>query len=439
MLERLFHLRASGTSVRIEVTGGLTTFLTMAYIVFVNPAVLAQTGMDFGAVMTATCLASGLATWVMGLAANYPIALAPGMGQNFFFVGVVLGMGESWQVALAAVLVSGLAFLLLTLLGVRQLVLDAIPESLKHAIAVGIGLFIALLGLVGAGIVERPAGAGILHLGDLTRAPTLVACVGLAATVALMAREVRGAILWGIVVATGLAWTIGLVRWQGLIAAPPSLAPTFLQLDLGGLLRPGAVPIVLVFLYMAMFDAIGTLVGVAERAGFFRDGSLPRADRALLADSSGTILGACLGTATVTAYIESAAGVAAGARTGLANLITGAGFFLALFLAPLARMVGGGVPVEGGAVLQPLTAPALIVVGSLMAQNVTRLDWRDPTEFFPAFLIVIGIPFTWSIADGLAFGFIAYPTLKLLAGRGREASPVVYALGALFALRYALL
>jgi len=439
MLERLFCLRASGTSVRAEVVGGLTTFLTMAYIVFVNPAVLAQAGMDFGAVMTATCLAAGLATWVMGLAANYPIAMAPAMGENFFFVSVVLAMGQSWQAALAAVWLSGIVFFALTLLGIRELIIDAIPASLKHAIAVGIGLFIALLGLTGAGIVERPPDAGILQLGDLTRAPTLVACAGLVATVALLARGTRGAILWGILLATGLAWATGLVHWQGLVARPPSLEPTLLQLDLRALLRLETIPIVIVFLYMAVFDAIGTLVGIADRAGFFRDGKLPRADRALLADSAGTVLGSLMGTATVTAYVESAAGVAAGARTGLANVVTGAAFFLALFFAPLARMVGGGVAVEGGTVLQPLTAPALIVVGGLMAQNITRLEWSDVTEFFPAFLVVIGIPFTWSIADGIAFGFIAYPALKLLTGRAREASPLVYVLGALFVLRYALL
>jgi adenine/guanine/hypoxanthine permease len=439
VLERLFHLRAAGTTVRTEVLGGLTTFMTMAYIVVVNPTVLAGAGMDFGAVMTATCLAAGVATCVMGLAANYPIALAPAMGENFFFLGVVAGAGVPWRTALAAVFVSGVAFFLLTFVRVRELIIDAIPPSLKHAIAVGIGLFIALIGLVGAGVVERPPGAGILHLGVLTRAPTLVACIGLAGTVALVARRVRGAILAGIALTTALAWGLGLVRWQGAIAAPPSLAPTLLQLDLGALRDPAVIPIVVIFLYMAMFDAIGTLIGIGEQGGFFVDGQLPRATRALMADSTGTVLGPLLGTATVTAYVESAAGVEAGARTGLANLVTGACFFLALFFSPLARMIGGGVPVAGGAVLQPLTAPALIVVGSLMARGVTRIAWDDPTESFPAFLVLTGIPFTWSIADGIAFGFIAYPVLKLLTGRAREASALAYLLGALFVLRYALL
>jgi AGZA family xanthine/uracil permease-like MFS transporter len=429
----------SRASLRGDVVGGATTFLTMAYIVVVNPAVLSQAGMDFGAVMTATCLAAAVATAIMGLAASYPIAMAPAMGENFFFLTVALAMGHGWRVALGAVFLSGVAFFALTALGLRERIIDALPPSLRHAVAVGIGLFVALLGFTAAGIVEKPPGGGILHLGDVTRAPTLVACAGLLATVALLARGVRGALLWGIGVATALAWGLGLVHWQGAFAAPPSLAPTFLQLDVAGALAPRALPAMLIFLFMAVFDAVGTLVAIGEQGGFFRDGRLPRARQALLADSAGTVLGACLGTATVTAYVESAAGVAAGARTGVANLVTAAGFVLALFCAPLVRMIGGGVAVEGGAVLQPLTAPALIVVGGLMARNVVHVDWDDPTEAFPAFLVMVGIPFTWSIADGIAFGFVARPLLKLLAGRAGEASPVAYALGILFVLRYALL
>ena len=439
MPEHWFGVRAAGSTVRREVVGGATTFLTMAYIVIVNPAVLSATGMDFGAVMAATCIAAALATAIMGLWANYPIAMAPAMGENFFFVTVAVAMGQGWRVALGAVFLSGVAFFALTALGVRERIVDALPASLRHAIAVGIGLFIALLGLVAAGVVERPAGGGILHLADVRRVPTLIACAGLVVTVALLARGVRAALLWGIGLATALAWSLGLVHWQGLLAPPPSLTPTLLQLDVAGALQPRALPAVLIFLFMAVFDAIGTLVAVGEQGGFFRDGRLPRVRRALLADSAGTVLGACLGTATVTAYVESAAGVAAGARTGLANLVTAAGFAAALFCAPLVRMIGGGVPVEGGAILQPLTAPALIVVGGLMARNVVHIDWDDPTEAFPAFLVLIGIPFTWSIADGIAFGFIARPLLKLLAGRGREASPIAYVLALLFVLRYALL
>jgi len=439
MIERLFKIGAAGSDVRTEVLGGVTTFMTMAYIVFVNPAVLSMAGMDFGAVMTATCISAAVATFAMGLLANYPIALAPAMGENFFFLTVVTGMAVSWQIALAAVFVSGVVFFLLTFLRIREMIIDAVPASLKHAIAVGIGIFIAVIGLVGAGVVERPEGAGIVHLGDLTRTPTLVALAGLLATTALMARRVKGAILIGILFTSILAWALGLVAWQGLVAAPPSLAPTFLAFDLRGLLEAAMFPIVVIFLFMAVFDAIGTLIGIGEQAGFMKDGHLPRATRALVADSAGTVVGAALGTSTVTAYIESATGVQAGARTGLANLVTGALFVVALFFSPLVRMIGGGVEVAGGASLQPMTAPALIVVGCLMAGNIRRIEWTELTEAFPAFLVTIGIPFSWSIADGIAFGFIAYPALKLLTGRPRECSVLVYALGLLFVARYALL
>jgi AGZA family xanthine/uracil permease-like MFS transporter len=436
LADRLFRLKENATNVRVEILGGVTTFMTMAYIIFVNPALLSQTGMDFGAVLVATCLSAGIATWVMGLAANYPIALAPGMGENLFFLTAVLGMGISWQVALAAVFVSGIVFFLLTFLRIRELIIDAIPQSLKLAIAVGIGLFIAFLGLFSGGIVEQPAEGNPLRLADLTRPPTIVALVGLTLTIGLMVRKVKGAILIGILAATALAWTMGLVDYQGLIERPPSLAPTFLQLDLKGLFDAAMIPVVVIFLFMAVFDAIGTLIAIGEQGGFLRDGRLPRATPALMADSSGTVIGSLLGTSTVTAYVESATGVEAGARTGLANMVTGLLFFVALFFAPLARMVGGGVPIEGGPALYPMTAPALIVVGSLMARNVRNIEWDKFTEAFPAFLVMIGIPFAWSIADGIAFGFIAYPLLKVLSGRPREASLLVYVLGALFAARY---
>jgi len=317
------------------------------------------------------------------------------------------------------------------------MIIDAVPASLKHAIAVGIGLLIAFLGLMGAGLVERPPDSRLVHMGDLLRAPTLVAVVALILTVGLMAYRVRGAILLGMIFAAGMAWSMGLIEWQGLLAAPPSLAPTFLKMDLRGLLDLAMVPVIVVFLFMAVFDAIGTLIGIGQQAGLLRDGKLPRATPALMADSSGTVLGSILGTSTVTAYIESATGVEAGARTGLANMVTGALFFLALFFSPVVRMVGGGVPVEGG-VLQPMTAPALIIVGSLIARNVRHIEWSDLTESFPAFLVMIGMPFTGSIADGIAFGFISYPLLKLISGRGREVSALVYVLGALFVMRYLL-
>ncbi len=436
MWERFFRLREQGTNARTEVLGGVTTFMTMAYIVFVNPAVLSGAGMDFGAVMTATCISAAAATLAMGMLANYPIALAPGMGENFFFLSVCVGMGVAWETALGAVFLAGVVFVLLTFLRIRELIIDAIPASLKHAIAVGIGLFIAFIGLVGAGIVERSDTGMLMRLGDLSRPPVLVACLGLLVTLALMARRIKGAILAGIIISLLLAWSLDLVAWQGLVAAPPSLAPTLFKLDIEGLWDAAMIPVIVIFLFMAIFDAIGTIIGVTERAGLLRDGKLPRATRALLADSSGTVVGALCGTSTVTAYIESATGVEAGARTGLANLITGTLFVLALFFSPLVRMVGGGVALAGGGLLQPMTAPALIVVGCLMVGSIRKIDWQDLTEAFPAFLVMVGIPFAWSIADGIAFGFISYPALKLLTGRGRQVSPLVCILGLVFVARY---
>lgn len=436
LIERWFHLRESGTDLRTEVLGGLTTFLTMVYIVFVNPAVLSGAGMDFGAVMVATCLAAGIATWTMGLAANYPIAMAPGMGENFFFLTVVVGMQVPWRIALAAVFVSGVIFVLMNLFRLREMLIHAVPVCLKHSIAAGIGLFIALIGLRNGGILLNDAGQGHFVMGDLAHPATLIALAGLALTVAAMARGIRGAVLLGILFTTGLAWGTGLVEWQGLVSMPPSLAPTFMQLDLPGLLTLEMLPVIFIFLFMAVFDAVGTLIGIGEQGGFMKDGKLPRAGRALTADAAGTVVGSLLGTPTVTAYIESATGVQAGARTGLANMVTGTLFFLALFFSPLARMIGGGIEVEPGLFVNPMTAPALIIVGSLMARSVAKIPWEDMTESFPAFLVLAGIPLFWSIADGIAFGFIAYPLLKLLTGRYREASILVYIVGGLLTLRY---
>jgi AGZA family xanthine/uracil permease-like MFS transporter len=438
-IESWFHLRESGTNLRTEVLGGLTTFLTMVYIVFVNPAVLSGAGMDFGAVMVATCLAAGIATWTMGLAANYPIAMAPGMGENFFFLTVVVGMQVPWRIALAAVFVSGIVFVLMNLFRLREMLINAVPVCLKHSIAAGIGLFIALIGLRNGGILLNDAGQGHFIMGDLAHPATLIALAGLTLTVAAMARGIRGAVLLGILFTTGLAWGAGLVEWQGLVSMPPSLAPTFLELDLSGLLTLEMLPVIFIFLFMAVFDAVGTLIGIGEQGGFMKDGKLPRAGRALTADATGTVVGSLLGTPTVTAYIESATGVQAGARTGLANMVTGTLFFLALFFSPLARMIGGGIEIEPGVFVNPMTAPALIIVGSLMARSVAKIPWEDMTESFPAFLVLAGIPLFWSIADGIAFGFIAYPLLKLLTGRHRDVSTLVYIVGGLLALRYILL
>ena len=439
LIQSWFRLQESGSNLRTELLGGLTTFLTMVYIVFVNPAVLSEAGMDFGAVMVATCLSAGIATWTMGLAANYPIAMAPGMGENFFFLTVVVGMQVPWRIALAAVFVSGVVFVLMNLFRLREMLINAVPACLKHSIAAGIGLFIALIGLKNSGILTNDGGLGHFVMGDLDHPATLIALAGLTVTVAVMARGIRGAVLLGILFTTALAWVSGLVEWQGLVSMPPSLAPTFLQLDLAGLFTVEMLPVIFIFLFMAVFDAVGTLIGIGEQGGFMKEGRLPRAGRALTADAAGTVVGSLLGTTTVTAYIESATGVQAGARTGLANMVTGSLFFLALFFAPLARMIGGGIEVQPGVFVNPMTAPALIVVGSFMIRSVTKVDWADMTESFPAFLVLLGIPLFWSIADGIAFGFISYPLLKLLTGRHREASALVYVVGSLLALRYILL
>jgi adenine/guanine/hypoxanthine permease len=443
MLERLFRLGAHGTTARREVRAGAVTFMTMAYIVFVNPAVLSQAGMDFGALTVATCVAAALGSALMALLANYPVALAPGMGENFFFVsvvgGAVTGAKVPWPAALAAVFVSGALFLVLGAFRLRERVFEIIPASLKHGIAVGIGLFVAFIGLKEAGIIVAAPGS-FVRLGDLRSPAALLALGGLLVTAVLLARRVAGAILWGILAAGAAALALGLVRWHGLVSAPPSIAPLALRLDLRAALDLALLPVVLLFLFMVLFDTVGTLVGVGMQAGLVRDGKLERAGRAFLADAAATTAGALLGTSTVTAYVESATGVAEGGRTGLTALTVAGLFLLSLFFYPLIQMVGGGVAVPGSPVpLHPITAPALIVVGSMMAANVRAIEWDRADEAIPAFLVILGTPLTFSIADGLALGFIAHPLLKLLSGRAREVHPLMAVLAALFIARYALL
>jgi len=439
MLERFFKLSENRTSVRTEILAGLTTFLTMAYIIVVQPAVLSgamfgtSTGMDFGAVMTATCLAAALATALMALFARYPIAQAPGMGENFFFVfsaipaATAAGFAPGWPVALGVVFISGVLFLALSLAGLREIIFNAIPPGMKSAIAAGIGLFIAFIGLQNAGVIVKDPGSAVKLNADFTSPDLIVFFFGLLATAVLHARRVRGSILWGIVAATILAIVLKPVMGGALpnsmlaqqfqfakavVAAPPPLTPTFMKLDLVHALSPKMLPFIFIFLFMLTFDAIGTLVGVCEQAGFMRDNRLPRAKQAMVSDAIGTVAGAALGTSTVTSFIESATGVEQGGRTGLTGLTVSGLFLLALFFHPLIAMVGS---------YPPLTAPALVIVGAMMMRNVTRIDWTDYTETIPAFLILVGIPFSYSIADGLALGFISYPIIKFLCGRGREA------------------
>jgi len=438
MRVRFFKLSENGTTVRTEIAAGATTFATLSYIIFVQPAVLAQAGMDFGAVMAATCLASAFATLVMGLYANYPIAVAPAMGHNFFFTfTVVLGMGVPWAVALGADFLAGALFVALAAVRFREAVMDAVPACLKSAIPVGIGLLIAFVGMQWGGIVVADPGS-LVKLGDLTAPPTLLALGGFLLIAVLQLRRVRGGILIGILVTTAVGAGLGLLPYRGIVAAPPSLRPTLLQLDVAGALRPGMIEVVFVFLFLAVFDTVGTLIGVSTQAGFLKDGKLPRAGRALLSDAIGTTAGTLLGTSTVTAYVESAAGVAAGGRTGLANVATAALFVLALFFYPLAQLMDGAVEVAGGARLLPVTAGAVMTIGYLMMGNVTRVRWDDLSDAVPAFLTIVTMPLSLSIADGLAFGFTSYALLKLLSGRGREVPALVYVLAALFVVRFAL-
>jgi len=438
MLERLFRLREAGTTVRTEVGAGLTTFITMSYIIFLQPAVLSTdfagnpTGLSADAVMLATCLSAFIATMIMGLWANYPFAQAPGMGENYFFVTVIMGVAamgvtDAWRVAMGIVFISGVLFLLLNLLRVREAVINAIPSGLKSGIAAGIGLFIALIGLQNAGLVSASPATGLMMTHDLVSVDVGVFLFGLLLTGVLMALRVRGAVLWALLAATVASLVLGTVAFDGIFGLPKDHA--FLGFDLVGALDLRFLPFIVIFLFMDMFDTVGTLVGVGQQGGFMRDNKLPRADRALMADAVGTVAGACLGTSTVTTYAESAVGVEQGGRTGLTSVTTGMLFLLALFFTPLAAMVG---------TYPPITAPALVVVGAMMIRGVTGVNWTEPAEGISAFLILAGIPFCFSISDGLAMGFVAYPLIMLLSGQGRKVSPLLYLVALLFILRYVL-
>ena len=449
MLKDYFRLEKEGTSVRTEALAGVTTFATMAYIIFVQPVVLGAAGMDSGAVFTSTCLITAFATVLMALLAKYPVAVAPAMGHNFFFAYVVvLTMKVPWQMALGAVFVSGIIFVATASFGLRELIVEAVPESLKSAIAVGIGLFVTLIGLEWAGLVRLNANT-FVTLGDLSSKPTLVALLGLAATMILMARRVKGAILFGILIAAVAGVALGIVKSPGsVVSLPPSLAPTVLQLDVVGALKQNLISVIFIFFFLDLFDTVGSLIGIAKQAGLMKNGRLPRAGRALLADAIGTVGSALVGNTTMVSYIESASGVAVGGRTGLAALVTAALFLIAMFFSPVVQMISGGFPVhdvitvEGQQIartftLYPVTSPALIVVGSLMIRSVRDIEWDDFTEALPAFLTLVLMPLTFSITDGIAFGFISYALLKLVTGRAREAHWLIYVFALLFIARYA--
>jgi AGZA family xanthine/uracil permease-like MFS transporter len=435
MLEKIFGLKANNTTPGQEIIGGLTTFMTMAYIIFVQPAVLSACGMDFGAVMIATCLSSALATFLMALLANYPIALAPAMGHNFFFVYTVcLAMGIPWQTALGANFISGAVFIILAVFGLREMLINAIPRSLKNAIAVGIGLFIALIGFQWAGIVIYKPGT-ILGFGDLHSPPVLLAIFGLVLITILYTFKIKAAMVIGIIITALIGIPTGIVKYQGIVSAPPSVAPTFFKLNIGAALSLSLIPTIFILFFLDLFDTVGTLIGVSEQAGFVKEGKLPRAKKALLSDAIGTLFGTLMGTSTVTSYIESSTGVASGARTGLANMVTGMLFLVALLFYPLVKMIGGGFGIEGGT-LYPVTAPALIIVGTLMMSGVSKIKWNDFTEAIPAFLTIVIMPYAYSITEGIAVGFIFYTLLKLVTGKIKEIHPILLIFTILFILRY---
>ncbi|MBC7667913.1 MAG: NCS2 family permease [Gemmatimonadaceae bacterium] len=432
MLEKLFGLKANGTNVRTEVLAGFTTFMTMAYIVVVNPTILGEAGMPVAAVAVATCLAAGFGSILMGLIANYPLALAPGMGLNAYFTyTVVKGMGVPWEVALGCVFLSGVAFLILTLVGVRQMIVAAIPKPLFSAVAAGVGLFIAFIGLKEAGIIVASP-ATTVALGDLTTPSAALAIIGLLVIAVLQAWRVKGAILIGILLATAAGWVLGLAKVIPATSSLADLTATAFKLDilgafhLKGGLALAMLEIVFVFLFVDLFDNVGTLVAVTKKAGLQApDGSIPRLNRILLADSAATMVGAVAGTSTVTSYIESAAGVTAGGRTGLTAVVVGLLFLLTMFFAPLVQAIPAAA-----------TAPALILVGALMVGSLVDIDWADPTVAIPAFLTLITIPLTFSIANGLAFGITSYALLRLLTGKITKADWLLLVLAALFILRF---
>ncbi|NUT61211.1 NCS2 family permease [Herbaspirillum sp. C9C3] len=420
-LNKFFRLEENGTTVRTELLAGLTTFLTMAYIIFVNPSILGDAGMPKDSVFVATCVAAAVGTLIMGLYANYPIGLAPGMGLNAYFAyAVVKGMGFPWQAALGAVLISGCLFLLVSVLRVRELIIKSIPASLRTAIPAGIGLFLAIISLKSAGIVAANP-ATFVTLGDLHQPAPVMAIIGFLVIVALDRLKVRGALLIGILLVTVLSFLFGGNHFSGIFAAPPSVAPTFLQLDIKGAISMGLLNVVLVFFLVELFDATGTLMGVATRAGLMKEGKMERLNKALMADSTAIVAGSLLGTSSTTAYIESAAGVQAGGRTGLTAVAIAVLFLLCLFIAPLA----GVVPAYA-------TAPALFFVACLMLRELVHIDWEDTTECVPAVITALVMPFTYSIANGLALGFISYAGLKLLTGRMKDVSVVIWIIAAIF-------
>jgi AGZA family xanthine/uracil permease-like MFS transporter len=430
LLERMFNLKENNTNVKTEILAGVTTFMTMAYILGVQPAVLKAAGMDPGAVFTATALSSLIATLMMALYAKLPFAIAPGMGPNFFFVSVVVGMGYSWQMALTAVFIEGLIFILLTFLNIREAIINGIPANIKKAVSVGIGLFIAFIGVKNSGIIVIDDNKNIL-LGNITSGSALLAIIGILLTGYLLARNFKGALLIGITLTTLIGIPLGVTALPEsltIASIPPSMAPTFAKFDFSNIFTWDLVIVVFTFLFVNLFDTVGTLVGVSSKAGMLdKDGNVPRAKQALFADAVATTVGGLFGTSTLSAYVESASGVAVGGRTGLTSLATALMFGVALFFSPLFLIIPSAA-----------TAPALIIVGLFMISEVKSIDFEDFTEAIPAFLTIIMMPFSYSIAEGIVFGIVSYVVLKVVTGKFKDVSPLLYGLVVAFVLKFLL-
>lgn len=438
MLEKLFHIKQSGSSIRREIVAGCTTFMTLSYIIFVQPFFLEQAGMDKGAVMVATCLSSAFATFLMAFLTNYPVALAPGMGINTYFVyDICLGLGLEWEYALGIVFLSGMLFVILSFVGLRAAVMNALPTSLHNAIAVGIGAFIAFIGLRMTGIITSHPST-FVTLGNIQSKPVLISIFGIMVILTLMAHRVKGAILLGILATTILSLVLGIVNFGGIVSPPPSIAPTFFKLKLPGMLKlVEMIPYIFFFFAVDMFDSIGTLTATGHEADLFEEGKLSKGRQALLTDAIGSVGGACLGTSTVTCYIESASGIAEGGRTGLTSIVTGLLMIVAIFFEPLISIIGEGINVPGSPIpLYPIIGPALIVVGGLMLKDLVNINWDDFTEAIPASLTVVMMPLSFSITDGISFGFISMSFLKIVTGRSKDVHPLVHYFAVFFLAVY---
>ncbi|RID84523.1 NCS2 family permease [Peribacillus asahii] len=424
-MERLFRLRELGTNVKTELLAGFTTFLTMAYIIVVNPAILSAAGVPFNQVFIATILAAAIGTLIMALFANYPIAIAPGMGMNAYFTSVVATQGVSYQVVFGTVFLAGILFIILSLTKFRQLLIESMPTSLKYGITAGIGLFIAFIGLKMSGIVVADPDS-VVVLGDLHKPVTVLTIVGLFITFILIARKIKGALFIGMLITAIIGYFMGMLQMEGVVSTPPAIV--FFDLDITGVFSNSLYTVVFAFLLVTIFDTTGTMIGVAEQAGLMKDGKLPRAKAALAADAVATTVGATLGTSPSSAYVESSSGVAAGGRSGLTAFVVATLFLIALFFSPLVAAISS---------LSAITAPALIIVGCYMMEGLAKINWKEFDEAFPAFAVILTMPLTGSIATGIAIGFITYPIIKLVSGKGKDVHPIIYLFGIIFIIQMA--